>query len=152
MTTALVELRAKETELVEEITRLLGGSAGIGEQLKAMYARWTELHAARYPGKYVFAWVKDAPQMKRLLVALGAEELAGRMATYLRDNDEYLRKARHPFGLFVAGVNRYVAEGKQAEELTLAERPADCKHTPPCRDDMEHTRKRSADMRNEAPF
>lgn len=135
-------------EILAEIETLLGGGVGIGEKLKAAYARWIELHATRYPGKYVFVYAKDAPQMKRLIGALGLEELLDRMATYIRDSDPFLTKARHPFGLFVSGVNRYVAEGKAAEDLELeAEGVPDCKHDPRCKTDAEHTKRKIADMR-----
>lgn len=135
-------------EILAEIETLLGGGVGIGEKLKAAYARWIELHATRYPGKYVFVFAKDGPQMKRLIQALGLEELLDRMATYIRDSDPFLTKARHPFGLFVSGVNRYVSEGKDAEALELeAEGVPDCHHVPACKSDAEHTRRKLEEMR-----
>jgi hypothetical protein len=145
---ALKERYDQSGEIIAEIETLLGGGVGIGEKLKAAYAKWIELHAVRYPGKYVFVFAKDAPQMKRLIAALGLEELLERIANYIRDSDPYLTKARHPFGLFVSGVNRYVSEGKTAEDLELeAEGVPDCKHDPPCKTDVEHTRRKVQDMR-----
>lgn len=117
----LRELHDKAQAIHDEIDRLLGGGVGIGPQLKVAYVKWIELHATRYPGQYVFVYQKDAPQMKRLILALGLDELLLRMGNYIRDSDPYLTKARHPFGLFVVGVNRYAQAGPVGELELAAE-------------------------------
>src|SRR3990167_4495359 len=75
----LRETQAKTYALVEEIDALLGGAAGIGAQLKAAYLAFDAVWGGRYApgqtGRYVWAYTKDAPQMKRLIKGIGPDEL-----------------------------------------------------------------------------
>jgi len=81
--------------------------------------------------------------MKRLLKMLEVEEIEGRMWRYLQNNDPFFAKNRHTFGLFVASVNQF------AQAASDVEVPVGCFHVPPCKDDVEHTRRRQRDV-NEA--
>lgn len=111
---ALGELKTKETAILEEISTLLGGGVGIGAQMKAGYAAFAEQWAVRYPGPpYLWIWKKDGPQMKRLVLALGVDELNARAWRYISNPDPWLIKNRHPFGVFVSQVNQYAAETKR---------------------------------------
>ena len=148
---AIAERQEQIGELLDEVNTLLGGGVGVAQRLKQAYAKWSELHALRYAGAYLFAFVKDAPNMKRLLKQFGPDDLFVRMAAYIRDDEAYLVRARHPFGLFVVHVNRYAGLAPESEALRLTpdeDRPADCRHVPPCATDQEHTKRRSSEMRN----
>jgi hypothetical protein len=143
----LRELQAKSSDVTEEIGRLLNGEAGIGDGLKGLEQALSATWAARHKTPYIWQYVKDRPNLKRLWKLLGGPApITARWLNYVRDDDPYLVKARHPFALFVANVNRYADSG-ESSELELVEAPADCRHTPPCHSDQEHTRKRSAELR-----
>ena|SRR3990172_1700566 len=130
----LRETQAKTYALVEEIDALLGGAAGIGAQLKAAYlafdAVWCSRYAPGQTGRYVWAYMKDAPQMKRLIKGIGSEELGRRMVRYLANDDAFYTKARHPFALFVASINTHASAPFEGAES-----------------DAEHTRRRMEEMR-----
>ena len=144
---ALRELQAKTYELTEEFGRLLNGEAGIGAVLRELEEALSAIWEARHKTPYVWQYQRDRPNLKRLLKLLGGPEpIKARWLNYVRDDDAYLVKARHPFALFVANVNRYADAGAPTE-LELDALPADCAHRPPCATDQEHTRRRSAEMR-----
>lgn len=145
-------LRVRQTEcvdLADEITRLLHGEAGIGEKLKAVEVAfalaWSERYAPGNPNAYQWQYAQDRSQLKRLLKSLAVEELTRRLHEYIRDSDPFYLKARHPFRLFVSGINRYAPAS--TSDLELEAPPADCRHTPKCSTDEHCTRKRSAEMR-----
>ena len=130
----LRETQAKTYALVEEIDALLGGAAGIGAQLKDAYRQFDAVWGVRYAqgqdGHYVWAYTKDAPQMKRLIKGLGLDEVRTRMARYLTSDDPFYLKARHPFALFVASINSHASAARENIES-----------------DAEHTRRRMEEMR-----
>lgn len=144
---ALRETQAKEFEITEEIGRVLAGDPGIGDKLKDVEAHFATLWRERYKGAYVWAYVKDRPQMKRLIRELGSvDELKARIASYFVNGDPFYAQARHSFALFVSTVNKHA--GLSFAELELdVDAPADCRHSPRCKTDQEHTRKRSAELR-----
>lgn len=149
----LRELQAKSYEVTEEIGRVLNGEAGIGDILRGLEQALSATWAARHRTPYVWQYVKDRPNMKRLLKLLGGPDaIKARWLNYVRDDDPYLVKARHPFALFMSNVNRYADAGDTSELQLDADAPADCKHSPRCQSDQEHTRRRMADMRVEKPI
>lgn len=116
----LGEVHDQARAIVEEMGNLLGGGPGIGEQLKRFQSHYSECWHVRYRSSYSFTFAKDVPQMKRLIKALGLEELERRALNYCRDGEAYLVKARHPFALFVARVNSYADPGTSvATDLDL---------------------------------
>ena len=147
---ALGELREKENALLEEINELLGGGPGIGAKLKALErsfdAAWGARYAGGQSGRYVWSYVKDKPQMKRLLRMLDVGELEQRILNYFRSDDPFHVKARHSFPIFVACINSLASESAPAEDFDL-EAPVDCKHAPPCKSDTEHTRRKLRESR-----
>lgn len=144
------ELHGKLGEILDELDALLGGKPGIAAALKefeGIYdALWCERYAKGEHGRYVWRYVQDRPHTKRLLKTLGLEELSRRADVYLRSNDPFYLKARHPFGLFVSSINSHAAPSS-TPDLELSAPPADCRHVPLCASDQEHTRRRSAEMR-----
>jgi hypothetical protein len=130
---AAYELIAKQAATLEELRKILGGGVALGEQMKDAHAAFAAAHATRYPGQYVWIYKKDSPQMKRLLLALGLEELRDRFGRYIQNSDPFFMRARHSFGAFVSTVNQHAAPAAAAPDLELedGERPAGCKHIRP---------------------
>lgn len=142
----LKERHAQCAALIEEITEVLGGGAGIAAQLKEFERAFEHAWTERYHGqRYLWQYAKDRAQMKRLVKSLGIEELTLRVAQFITNDDPFLVRARHPFGLFVSGINRYAAEA--VESFDLASPAVGCQHTPRCTSDVEHTKKRAAEIR-----
>src|SRR5262245_28529308 len=104
--TVLGDLREKEQAVLDEIGELAGGGVGIGAKLKVLQESWQRVWTARYKSPYAFVFAKDVPLQKRLLKQFTQDDLDGRMVRYLADDDPFYVKARHPFGVFVSGVNR----------------------------------------------
>lgn len=140
-------------ELLAEARALLEGQPGIGDKLKAVErafdAAWCARYAPGQHGRYVWQYVKDRPQMKRLLKSLTVEQLEERMLNYIRDEDAFYIKARHSFGLFVSSINRWASEGDAPAEMQLepGARPFACVHVPACKSDAEHTARRNRELR-----
>ena len=138
------DLLEKAEAILQEIDTLCAGGASIGEQLKALQQAWNTAWSTRHGGVYLFTFAKDVPAMKRLLKAFALDDLQVRMVAYMKDEDPFYVRAKHPFGVFAANVNRWVS-GQGASALVLP--PVGCAHTPACRSDQEHTQKRQAEMR-----
>lgn len=142
---ALREHQAKTYAITEELLELANGGQGVGDKLKQLEATFELLWSARYPGgRYLWAYVKDRPLEKQLLAAMPLAEIERRAGDYIRDDDPYLVKQRHPFALFRSQVNRYATVG---DMLELGLPAIDCKHAPRCASDQEHTRKRMSELR-----
>ncbi len=134
----------KLNALSQEIDQLFGGGAGTAVNLKVLEHAFDEQWCLRYaPGRrgcYVWQFARDRAHLKRLLRRLSVEEITARMRRYIGNEDPFYVRARHPFGLFVTSVNSHAEEGTVSEPLELAP-PSDCRHTPVCISDQEHTRK-----------
>lgn len=143
----LRELQAQTYAITEELLEVTGGRVTISDKLKQLEAMFSTCWQARYGSPYVWQYVKDRPQLKRLLGKLELTAIEQRMVNYLRDDDPFLGRARHGFGLFVSQINRYAPENGGDVDLQLEAPVVDCRHTPTCSSDQEHTRKRMADMR-----
>lgn len=138
----------KAAELLEDALAAAKQEPTHGNAAKDLVSRFVVLWGQRYRGQtYLPTWAKDIAQMRRLLKSLTIEQIEGRMRAFLADQDTFLSNARHPLGLFVAGINRYSANlpgnGKmeREDEGFLMTAPADCAHVPPCRTDVEHTKR-----------
>lgn len=149
VTTLLTELQAghvKNAAIIHEINDLLGGGAGIAGKVREFEERWSVLWDARYHTAYQFTRTRDIPGMKRLLTALGLDEVLRRATNYIRNDDPFYVRSRHPFGLFVSSINSHVGEPSPMEDFELAA-PSGCRHTPPCKSDVDHTARSNADLR-----
>lgn len=146
---AWIELSTKQEAIYDEMRRLLGGGPSIGELLKLAEGAFETLWTERYKTRYFWVYTKDRPALKRLILQIGNDELAARFRRYLSNDDPFFTKARHSFGVFVATVNQHAAMAEST--LTLEggseDRPVGCTHLPPCKDDVEHTRKKVQEMR-----
>lgn len=142
----LRERQAEAQEIADEILRELGGEQTLGSTLRQLEGAYSEAWQRRYGSPYMFNFAKDRAHWKRLVKLGSVDDVIARVLSYLHDDDEYLRRQRHPFGLFVARFNQYAVDAP-VTELALEAPVTDCRHTPPCRSDQEHTRKRMAEMR-----
>lgn len=131
------KLDLQRGELMAELSKVLHGEQAMGDVLKIAYAAFSDAWQRRYKAPYSFSFVRDAPQMKRLIKALGIEELTARMARYVRNGDPFFLKARHGFNVFVSTVNQHtVASDGDLGDLLSGDSedpaPSDCRHTPRC--------------------
>lgn len=140
------ELHAQLGELLVEQDELLGGGVGIGAKLRQFEIAWQAAWSSRYHGDYVFQYVKDRPAMKRLLKAFAPEDLHARIVNYIRSDDRFFLDRRHPFAVFVSTVNQHAPLTASAEGFTL-EPVVDCRHSPRCTSDHEHTRRTRNELR-----
>lgn len=146
---ALRETQAKSYAITEELGALLNGAEGIGDKLKRLESFFSSLWVERYSGKgYVWAYVKDRPQLKRLIAHMDEADITDRMSNYIRDNDAYIVKARHSFGLFVSQINRYASAGQATTQDFDLEAPSDCRHVPLCKSEQQHTRRNAQELRS----
>lgn len=124
----LLELQLKEQAIVDEMGKLLSGGPGIGALLKRLETHFSECWQVRYRGPYAFTFIKDRPQMKRLIGLVGVEELENRMLRYMRNDDPFFVRTRHSFGAFVTSVNQHAApESSAPADLSLDQDVADTK-------------------------
>lgn len=141
--------QAASYETLEEMMALLGG-VPIGDLLKRLETAFADAWAARYRDTYVWTYVQDRPQMKRLLRHLAPEEIEARMVRYVRSADPFYQKARHPFRLFASNPNQWASERpSETFDLNADESPAiGCQHTPRCPSDSAHTTLMNRDRRS----
>lgn len=133
----------QQTELIVELDNLLNGRVGIGDKLKQFEQAWQAAWSTRYPGRYLFTYVKDRPQEKRLLKVFSMQELQARMIAYVKNSDPFYVKARHAFGVFVASINSHAVETTDLDDLGAIA----CQHTPRCKSDVEHTQVKARELR-----
>jgi hypothetical protein len=139
---AIREELARLGALVDELEACTGGNATVGEKLKDVEQHFGELWQERYHEPYAWDYVKTRGQLKTLFRKLPVEIIKGRVSKYLANNEPFFADRRHPFGLFVSTVNQHVVPHEQG----LLVRPTGCKHDPPCRDQVAHTKKRLAEQ------
>lgn len=137
-----LEENQRQRDVLEELSKLLAGGPGIGDVLRDLYNYWNDLWP--HEGDYVFNFAKDAPNMKRLVKMLTVEELKQRMLIYLKCRDEFYHAKKHPFPMFVATVNNWA--GNRAGDDSFNVPVVGCLHSPPCRSDQDHTRKRQQEI------
>lgn len=125
--------REKEDAIHAELDALLGGEPGIGAMLKQIEAHYDELWRVRYSTPYVWNFARDVPQLKRLIKALGVEQLELRMGSYLKNSDPFYLKSKHSFAVFVASINSHAVEPSR-------QRDEPCTHEPRCPGTWQHVR------------
>lgn len=111
----LRELQVQADQLTDEIQSILGGGPSIGETLKVIEQAWKRTWETRYRSEYLMHYKTENPAIKRLLRVATVEEIQARMVGYITDNDAFLVKARHPFGLFASAFNRYARGSGKAD-------------------------------------
>lgn len=146
------DLHQQTGEKLAEIEALLAGKPGIEQSIAAFKAAYDRAWCGRYAkgrtGAYIWTAKTDVPHLKRLLQAIGLEELVRRTDRYLRSDYPFYTGRRHGFLTFVASVNEWATGAAFTGELELAAPVADCKHKPTCASDQEHTKRKLAEMRS----
>lgn len=121
----LEDLEVKKQAVVAEIHALAAGRAGIGQRIKALRLAYFTAWGSRYQGVCAWEDAKNSALAKRLFAqGFTDDALAQRVTRYVRDSDEFLVRARHPFGWFYASINRYAEIGNGAELALDAEADA----------------------------
>lgn len=141
------DLIAKLHDCTREIDNILGGKASIGEILKrlerAFDAAWCARYARGASGRYVWNYTQDRAQWKRLVKSIDVDDLERRIVRYIRNDDQFYVKERHPFRFFAHSVNQWADQGDAPDGFDLDGSPVvGCSHQPPCTSDAEHTRRR----------
>lgn len=140
----IIKSHARLANQLADYHALVAGSPTTGQLSKQLFTTWATLWLARYREKYVFAGARDAGSFKRLLTTMTADQVVARMKAYLADDDAFLAKQRHPLALFISGINRYGGSG------AVEAAPVGCRHDPPCRTEVEHTRRQMAERRGQS--
>lgn len=131
--------------LLATLEAKLEGSETLGQQMKRVSDAFGIAWRRRYGRDYVFVGAKDAQAVKRLLKSLSVDEVLARIPRYVTNDDPFYGKVSHSLSMFASTINQHGAD--QGELLEGGNAPAGCKHTPPCRSDVEHTRRSIAEMR-----
>lgn len=129
--------------LIDEFEAIVGGGPTVGDKLREIESHWSDLWQGRYGEPY--AWPNFAVsrgKWKVLFRKLPFEVLKVRVANYMKNGEEYFVTRRHPFDLFITTINQHVNPASAGGESGLSDTPTGCKHTPPCRDQFEHTKRR----------
>lgn len=146
--------QAATYETLEEIMLVLGGGVTRATQYKRLEATFSTLWQGRYGNvAYRFDFLKDRPQMLRLLKGMPIEEIEARMGRYVRSSDPFFVQCKHTFPIFVKTINQHAVEAP-TPDFTLGEehRPIGCRHTPPCATETGCTSLRMREQRHEQPF
>lgn len=133
------------TALVQQLESKLEGSETLGQQMKRISDAFMLAWRRRYGRDYVFVGAKDAQAVKRLLKVLPVEQVLARIPRYITNDDPFFGKVMHSLTMFASTINQHGEE--QPELLEGGSAPSGCKHKPPCRSDVEHTRRSIAEMR-----
>lgn len=142
----LKKIRDRIDGMVRDLEAKLEGSRTMGQHMKELTEEFVKLWARRYGRQYIHGGAKDATALKRLLKALEPAEIRRRMVFYFSNDDPFYAKAAHSLTMFASTINQHVG----AAEQRGLEQPAtaiDCKHRPPCRSDVEHTRRVQQEIR-----
>ena len=137
------ELNAQAFDCIEEARRIFSGNDATGDILKRLEGAFSAEWERRYGNPYVFTYAKDRPHWKRLVKLTSEPDIICRIIAFMADEEPWLTRGRHPFGLFVSQFNRYVP----AVAFTLEPKAVNCTHQPRCQNDAEHTRKALDEMR-----
>lgn len=131
-----MEMNAQTFDLLREVDNLLNGGVGIGQQLKAIRDAFALAWPQRYTGQ-IYGWTdgaKETQQLKKLLKTIPVEEVVARVDRFIRNDDPWFVRNRHPFGIFLSSINQHASAGQSVGDLELD-------------DDMEETRRRQERMR-----
>jgi len=128
---------------LEDLEAMLKAESTPGQVAKQCLDHFAKTWEARYRTKLIIASYPGAiVQLKTLLKAMTADELTAAMTRYLSSNEPFYASARHGLPMFIKCINKFTAAADDGGSF-LEAAPADCRHMPACRTDVEHTRKRA---------
>jgi hypothetical protein len=142
----MVEELAAELDTMEA---LAAGEATPEQRANRLIKIWGDKWQRRYRAAYIVGnRGKVIAAFKRIFKAqLDDTDIAARMDGYLASSDRFYTEARHSLDLFFGAVNKFSGTPVADDEAFLTAPVADCRHTPRCKSDQEHTRKRAQEMR-----
>lgn len=115
------DYHGKRSALMAEVVAILGGGEGIGVKLGRLKAFYSQTWQERYKAPYAFNHAIDTSHLKRFLAGgFSEDEITGRIFAYIKSDDQFYVKARHPFLIFVKGFNSFVAPAKPIEDHAAA--------------------------------
>lgn len=110
--TELAVCQQRESAITTELLQLAAGTTTDSQRVKSLADYFELLWCGRYGASgqtkgYQWKGVRDFAQLRKLVRLLGAEEVEGRMLTFLQSEDAFYSKPgnRHAFGIFVAAIN-----------------------------------------------
>lgn len=104
------EYQGKRQAIHAEMAAILGGGEGIGAKLGRLKRAYSELWQHRHgPGPYVFNHAVDTGHLKRFLRTHTEAQIEQGFVEYLRRDDAFYIRGKHPFLLFVKGFNEFAA-------------------------------------------
>lgn len=124
------EMLAAQHDLLREITVLVAGENPLGAAVNYWNAAWSK----KYGSVYLWNHAKDKGALKRLLKTMPVEDLMARMAVYLSSDEPFHTRNTHPIAIFISSINSWGTR--------QPDRFPGCRHDPPCKSDVMHTRKR----------
>lgn len=140
---------ARTHDLVLQLEAAVRGENPTRDGVAFWCSEWKGLYRANFD-----ITKADAGNFKRLITSNGLAEMKLRVGRYLADKDRFLVQQKHPLSIFFKRVSAYATpQGTAAPVRSLDsyelpdEPPADCRHEPPCRGDIEHTQRRAREMR-----
>lgn len=113
---------------------IVAGGNPVGDAMDYFNTAWR----TRYGSNYIWNKKQDPAAIKRLLRAMPIGELKARMGFYLNIDDQFYAKNQHPFGIFASAINAF----SRTTGNTF-----NCSHTPPCKNDVEHTQRKLKEAR-----
>lgn len=138
---------AKLHDQVLQLEAAVAGENPTRDLIAFWCSEWKRIYSASYD-----VTKADAGNFKRLVTSTGLSEMKQRVARYLGDKDRFLVQNKHPLGMLfkrhsgyatpLPSLATYPTDGYEPPLL-----PVDCRHEPPCRNDIEHTRRRAQEMR-----
>lgn len=146
---AIAELKKVNEKIAAIIANLeakLEGSLTQGQIMKELTEEFVKLWARRYGRQYIHGGAKDATALKKLLKALEPTEIRRRMVFYFANDDPFFTKAAHSLSMFASTINQHVGATEQ-RGLEAPSAAIDCHHRPPCRSNVEHTRRVQQEIR-----
>lgn len=141
----------EELDIIEATLRAEATPGQIAKDLLDRFClKWKERHRGE---AYIVGGegAKLIGMLKRLLTGktpLEPAEIDRRMGVYFASRDPFIVNAKYPLEMFVKGINKYSgARAIDDASFLTAPPPGDCRHSPRCRTDVEHTEKRRREMR-----
>lgn len=107
------EYAEKREAILSEMSTLLKGGEGIGPKITRLKAAWQDAWKSRHGGAYLFVnHAMVGASLKRFLQAHDEEEIGLRMLSFVRSDEGFYVRAKHPFEMFVKVFNQM--EGRRA--------------------------------------
>jgi len=136
---ALMHEQEQQIAACHDTLRQMAAILAGGDPLLDLERFWLDTWRAKYGAEYVWSHAKDRASIRRLLKTLAPDTIKARVIAFLASEEPFFTRNRHSFGVFVSAINSLTSA--EPRQVVLG-----CKHDPPCASDVEHTRRRAAEM------